>query len=123
MTLDSGQAPLFKWDASQREVKAIESEFQQAKQSDSPRAAQLLWHLSDEGHIYHRFGWGDQRSLVDRPAEAGIDVREALARFHRERYSANLMTAVILGQEPLDTLQQWAACAALTTAATSRQQQ
>ena len=102
------QAPLFKWDASQREVKAIESEFQQAKQSDSPRAAQLLWHLSDEGHVYHRFGWGDQRSLVERPAEAGIDVREALVRFHRERYSANLMTAVVLGQEPLDALQQMA---------------
>ena len=104
----TGQAPLFKWDASQREVKAIESEFQQAKQSDSPRAAQLLWHLSDEGHVYHRFGWGDQRSLVERPAEAGIDVREALVRFHREHYSANLMTAVLLGQEPLDALQQMA---------------
>jgi len=103
------QAPLFKWDASQREVKAIESEFQQAKQGDSARAAQLLWHLTDESHVYHRFGWGDQRSLVERPAEAGTDVREALVRFHRQHYSANLMTAVLLGQEPLDELQLMAA--------------
>ena len=37
-----------------RQVKAIESEFQQAKQGDSARAAQLLWHLCDEQHPYHR---------------------------------------------------------------------
>lgn len=86
-------------------MKAIESEFQQAKQGDSARAAQLLWHLCDEQHPYHRFGWGDQRSLVEQPEAAGIDVRAQLVRFHKERYSANLMTAVVLGQEPLDTLQ------------------
>ena len=34
--------------------------------------------------MYHRFGWGDQRSLVERPAEAGTDVREALVRFTRK---------------------------------------
>ena len=59
--------------------------------------------------MYHRFGWGDRRSLVERPAAAGTDVREALVRFHRQQYSANLMTAVLLGQEPLDELQRMAA--------------
>jgi len=102
-------SPLFKWDASRREVKAIESEFQQAIQGDSERLAQLMWHECDEAHPYHRFGWGDKRSLEELPAAAGIDVRAAMGKFHGQHYSSNLMTLVMLGQEPLDTLQQWAA--------------
>ena len=64
-----------------------------------------MWHLCPPPHPYHRFGWGDQRSLVEQPAAAGIDVQAQVVRFHAERYSANLMTAVVLGPEPLDTLQ------------------
>ena len=73
---------LFNWDASQREVKAIESEFQQAKQGDAERQAQLLWHLCDEAHPYHRFGWGDKRSLVELPAvRRGAQPRTRAGRF------------------------------------------
>ena len=61
-----------KWDASQREVKAIESEFQQAKQGDSARAAQLLWHLPREPRTTASAGATSARLL---PAEAGTDVR------------------------------------------------
>mmetsp|Transcript_13710 Transcript_13710/g.34915 ORF Transcript_13710/g.34915 Transcript_13710/m.34915 type:complete len:1093 (-) Transcript_13710:73-3351(-) len=100
-------SPLFRSSGSAREVKAIESEFQQARQSDSTRRVQLLAELSDEGHPYRRFGWGNRKSLVELPEANKVDVPKALAKFHKSNYASELMTAVVLGKEPLDTLQEW----------------
>ena len=61
-------APTFDFDASEREVKAIESEFQQAKHRDGDRVSQLRCHLCADGHPHKGFGWGDARSLVAQPA-------------------------------------------------------
>ena len=98
-------APTFDFDASEREVKAIESEFQQAKHRDGDRVSQLRCHLCADGHPHKGFGWGDARSLVDQPAAAGVDVRAEMHKFHESHYSANLMTAVVVGFENLDELQ------------------
>ena len=103
--------PLLKWSGSKREVNAIDSEFQQAQQNDTCRVEQLISHCSDDGHVYRRFGWGNRKSLVEMPKADGTDVRGALQAFHRKYYSTNLMSLVILGKEPLDTLQQWAVSA------------
>ena len=46
---------------------------------------------------------------MDMPAARGDDMRAALANFHAKHYSANLMTAVVLGKEELDELQKYAA--------------
>ena len=71
------RAPLFKFESAAREVKAIESEFQGAKQEDGNRQAQLLCHLTNPGHPYARFGWGDARSLEKMPAERGLPMEQA----------------------------------------------
>ena len=42
--------PLFNFDSAQREVQAIESEFQQAKTEDENRFYQLLCHLMGDTH-------------------------------------------------------------------------
>ena len=86
-------------------MKAIESEFQQAKQSDGNRVAQVLSHLMESDHPYARFGWGDARSLEVRPRELGLHMEAELRAFHERFYSANLLTMVLLGAESLDTLQ------------------
>jgi secreted Zn-dependent insulinase-like peptidase len=70
--------PLFKWSGSQREVQAIDSEFEQARQADECRADQVVYSLMAEGHPYRRFGWGNKRSLVELPAAAKVDVRAQL---------------------------------------------
>ena len=68
--------PLFKWDGASREVRAVDSEFQQAAQNDGARFEQVLWHLTQPGHPYHkRFGFGNAKSLVDTPKRDGVDVR------------------------------------------------
>lgn len=100
--------PLFKWSGSRREVQAIHQEFEQAAQNDAVRQWQILSSLVQSEHPYHRFGWGNKRSLVDEPKKAALDVRAELLAFHSRYYSANLMTGVIIGREPLETLQEWA---------------
>ena len=49
-------------------------------------------------HRYARFTWGDQRSLQEIPAAAGVDMRESLRHFHTRYYSSRLMTVVVLGK-------------------------
>ena len=70
--------PLFKWSGSRREVKAIHSEFEQAAQDDYVREWQVLSSLTQPGHPYHRFGWGNKKSLVDVPKAKHVDVRAEL---------------------------------------------
>jgi secreted Zn-dependent insulinase-like peptidase len=101
------ECPLFSMGSAEREVQAIESEFQQARVEDDNRHHQLLCHLCPDGHPYHRFSWGDQRSLVERPAADQRDMSKALREFHKKYYGAQLMTLVVLGREPLGVLQDW----------------
>ena len=60
-------SPLFKWGSSAREARQIDSEFEQAAQNDACREDQLLVHLTNPSHPYHRFGWGNKKSLVGAP--------------------------------------------------------
>ena len=105
---DSLPMPRVLWTrACAQEVRAIDSEFQQAQQNDACRVEQLIAHMSAPDHPYHRFGWGNKRSLVDLPKAAGTDMRAALVGFHGRFYSSNIMSLVIVGKESLDTLQRW----------------
>jgi secreted Zn-dependent insulinase-like peptidase len=68
--------PLLKWSGSKREVNAVDAEFAQAAQNDASRVDQLVCaHLSEPSHPYHRFGWGNRKSLVADPKAAAVDVR------------------------------------------------
>jgi secreted Zn-dependent insulinase-like peptidase len=44
---------------------------------------QLRCHTARDGHLFRKFGWGNRKSLVDDPAAAGLDVREALLAYYR----------------------------------------
>src|SRR5690348_7301508 len=54
-------APLLKPETLDRELSAIESEFNQATQNDRIRQQQVLCAESAEFHPYHRFGWGNNK--------------------------------------------------------------
>jgi insulysin len=41
---------------------------------------------------------GSIDTLWNVPKEKGVDVREELLRFHKEHYSANLVTVTVLGR-------------------------
>lgn len=141
-------APLFKSDAVDREVNAVENEFLGAHsfwrsspflacstaccsdtnactqcisilnqpnkppgvlQSDSTRIVQLRCATARPGHVFTKFSWGNRRSLLDDPRAAGLDPRVCVQDYYRCHYSADRMSLVVAGGQPLDELQEWVA--------------
>ncbi|KAK3218933.1 hypothetical protein Dsin_012903 [Dipteronia sinensis] len=99
-------SPLMKMEAMEREVLAVDSEFNQALQNDACRLQQLQCHTSGTGHPFNKFFWGNKKSLFD-AMEKGIDLREQILKLYRDFYHGGLMKLVIIGGEPLDTLESW----------------
>ncbi|CAI5728102.1 unnamed protein product [Peronospora effusa] len=100
-------SPLLKAEAMEREVSAIESEFSQASQNDRIRTQQVLCDVSLASHPYHRFSWGNKKSLYELPKKAGVDVRKQILTFYEKYYSANIMKLVVCGENTLNELEQW----------------
>ncbi|XP_048226972.1 nardilysin-like isoform X2 [Ricinus communis] len=99
-------SPLVKIEAMEREVLAVDSEFNQALQNDACRLQQLQCHTSAPGHPFNRFCWGNKKSLID-AMEKGIDLREHILRLYRDYYHGGLMKLVVIGGESLDVLEGW----------------
>ncbi|KAE9349877.1 Nardilysin-like [Phytophthora fragariae] len=100
-------SPLLKAEAMERELSAIESEFSQATQNDRIRTQQVLCDVSPVSHPYHRFSWGNKKSLQELPEKSGVDVREQIVEFYEKNYSANIMKLVVCGENTLDEMEQW----------------
>ena len=67
--------PLLRAEAAGREVRSVNSEFDQTRNNDRARLDEVRCRVSREGHPNAKFMWGNQKSLETDPAEAGIDVR------------------------------------------------
>ncbi|KAN0095601.1 LuxS/MPP-like metallohydrolase [Hyaloscypha variabilis] len=101
--------PLFLSSTLDRELRAVDSENKKNLQSDQWRLHQLEKSLSNTKHPYCHFSTGNLEILKTIPESRGIDVRQKFMDFHEKHYSANRMKLVILGREPLDVLEGWAA--------------
>jgi insulysin len=101
--------PLFLSSTLDRELRAVDSENKKNLQSDQWRLHQLEKSLSNPRHPYCHFATGNLEILKTLPEARGIDVRQKFMDFHEKHYSANRMKLVILGREPLDVLEGWAA--------------
>ncbi|KAK7889402.1 hypothetical protein WMY93_024962 [Mugilogobius chulae] len=99
--------PLMIEDAVDRELEAVDSEFQLARPSDSQRKEMLFGTLAKPGHPMGKFPWGNTQSLKLEPREKGINVYEHLRQFWRRYYTAQYMTLAVQSRESLDTLEQW----------------
>ena len=97
--------PLFTEGATDREMKAVNSENEKNLASDAWRAMQLERSLSKPGHAYGKFGTGSSDTLEKEPKAKGINVREELLKFHQTWYSANIMSLTVLGNQTLDELE------------------
>jgi len=94
--------PLFTESATDRELNAVDSENTNNLQEDTWRLYQLQKSTSDHRHPFHKFSTGNNGTL----RKDGL--RQALLDFNEKYYSAPLMKLVILGEDDLDTLEQWA---------------
>lgn len=101
-------SPLFSRSCKDREIKAVDSENKKNLQNDLWRMYQLDKLNSNPKHPYNGFSTGNYHTLQDEPAERGQDVRDILLEFYHNEYSANIMSLVVLGNESLDQLQEWA---------------
>ncbi|KAJ3676945.1 hypothetical protein LUZ60_002669 [Juncus effusus] len=100
-------SPLIKEDALEREVLAVDSEFNQVLQDDSCRLSQLQCHTSSPNHPFNKFSWGNKKSLYEAMGH-GVNMREQVLKMFNENYHAGIMNLVIIGGEPLDVLEKWA---------------
>lgn len=87
-------APLFLPSCTERELKAVDSEFKRNLMLDSRRAFQLGKDTSSRevGARYWKFGTGNMETL--RGKKEG-ETRERLIEWYDENYSGNLMNLVI----------------------------
>uniref|UniRef100_A0A5S6QRK5 Insulin-degrading enzyme n=1 Tax=Trichuris muris TaxID=70415 RepID=A0A5S6QRK5_TRIMR len=97
--------PLFTPDATEREVNAVDSENTNYMKEDHWRLSQLESSLARSDHDYSKFGTGSLKTLFEDPRSRGMDTRAELLKFHRQYYSANLMSLCVLGRESLDELE------------------
>ncbi|KAK2835068.1 hypothetical protein Q5P01_015552 [Channa striata] len=99
--------PLMIEDAIDREVEAVDSEYQLARPSDSHRKEMLFGSLAKSGHPMSKFCWGNAQTLKHEPKEKQINTYQRLRDFWRRYYSAHYMTLAVQSKETLDTLEQW----------------
>ncbi|KAM6921752.1 nardilysin b isoform 2-T2 [Xenentodon cancila] len=99
--------PLMIEDAVDREVEAVDSEFQLARPSDSHRKEMLFGSLAKPGHPMSKFYWGNAQTLKQEPKLKQINTYERLRDFWRRHYSAHYMTLAVQSRETLDTLEEW----------------
>lgn len=99
-------SPLLSKSSVDREIMAVDNEFQMIKYNDNDRYHQLLGSLAFPGNPMRHFLCGNQLTLKKIPEEKGIEVHDRLRDFQRRIYSAHYMTLVVQAPEPLDDLQE-----------------
>uniref|UniRef100_A0A8C4F724 Nardilysin a (N-arginine dibasic convertase) n=1 Tax=Dicentrarchus labrax TaxID=13489 RepID=A0A8C4F724_DICLA len=87
--------PLMIRDAIDREVEAVDSEYQLAKPSDSHRKEMLFGSLAKPGHPMGKFCWGNAQTLKQEPKQKKINVYKRLRAFWKKYYSAHYMTLAV----------------------------
>jgi secreted Zn-dependent insulinase-like peptidase len=95
-------APLFSAEYVEREKHAVHSEYKGDIRNDFRRSYDVLRAVVNPDHPLAKFSVGSLDTLADRQ---GSTTRDELLKFYRQYYSANLMTLVVFGREPLDELQ------------------
>ncbi|CAG8625900.1 11505_t:CDS:10 [Acaulospora morrowiae] len=102
--------PLFNADCTEREIRAVDSEYKGYLQNDDWRKLQLEKSLCNPNHPFSQFGVGNLESLKEIPLKLGLDVREELMKHHKKYYSSNIMKLAVkihYFEEPLDLLNKW----------------
>ncbi|CAF3867523.1 unnamed protein product [Adineta steineri] len=98
-------SPLFSALSTDRELEAVNSEYEGYLYEDGWRFLQLEKSTSDPQHPYSGFAIGNSESLRTTPKQRGIDIRQVLLDFHKVQYSSNRMNLAVLGNQSLDELE------------------
>jgi len=99
-------SPLLTEDATDREMKAVDSENSNNFKHDGWKLRLLEKAWGKSGHDWGKFCCGNLETLKTVPEEKGLNVRDHLLKFHDKWYSPNIMSLAVLGKEPLDDLEE-----------------
>ncbi len=97
-------APLFNAEFVEREKNAVNSEYLGKIKTENRRFYAGIQQAFNPNSPYAKFSVGNLETLADRDNQS---VRDDLLKFYKAYYSANLMTLVVLANEPLPVLKKW----------------
>jgi len=95
--------PLLTQDCTDREINAVDSEFQGGMTNPWWRYIGIMNQSANPDHPFH-VACGNNKVLKDEPKERGIDLYEEMVKLYESCYSANGMTLVIIGRESVAEL-------------------
>jgi insulysin len=101
MFADWFSEPAFNRKYVDKEVHAINSEFEKNVQDPVWRMYALLNHMADPESSINRFKTGNINTLLNEPKKEGIDTVSALRKYFNEHYCASKMRFVTYGSMPL----------------------
>ncbi len=96
--------PLLQEEYVEREKNAVNSEYKAYIKSDPRRYLDVLKEVTNPRHPFSKFTVGNLDTLAEQGEES---LRSAAVDFYQQYYSANAMSLVVLGKEPVDELAQW----------------
>ena len=96
--------PLLQEEYVEREKNAVHSEYKAFIKSDARRYLDVLKEVTNPSHPFSKFTVGNLDTLAEQGEES---LRSAAVDFYQQYYSANAMSLVVLGKEPVDELAQW----------------
>lgn len=96
--------PLLQEEYVEREKNAVHSEYKAYIKSDARRYLDVLKEVTNPRHPFSKFTVGNLDTLAEQGEES---LRSAAVDFYQQYYSANAMSLVVLGKEPVDELAQW----------------
>lgn len=100
-------APSFTESATEREIEAVDSEFQSRLQDFKTCTRFILSSVANPVHPFSSNNFGNRDTLFDNRMKKRFNIRSTLLDFHSKYYSANLMKLVIVAPYSLEILQKW----------------
>lgn len=100
--------PLFDANYIEKEIKAVDAEFQMHQEDDFYRGYYVLKNIVNPEHPMHRFTAGNMQSLWPKDKAGAIELRKRFMAFYDEFYSADKMVLVLVGPQSTAVLAEWA---------------
>lgn len=92
--------------AVEREIYAVNNEYQIDLQKNDWRFAELLKKLANKNSAYHRFSIGNIKTLKTLPESNNISVYEQLRKFYNTHYSSDKMQLCLVSNQTLDQMEE-----------------
>lgn len=97
------RSPLLTECAVERQIMSVDEEYRIHRDDDEWRRKQVFRANANPQHPFSNFGDGSRHSLGWTPQAT----RDALAKFHGEYYTANLMNLCVIAPYPLSRIEEW----------------